>query len=63
MRWLDVVADLSCAWLKGEGSSEWHPGYGGGAFLRVIATNFAFHGIVVHDDNANGFYVSIGLGL
>ena len=57
------MADVGRVWAKGETSTKWHPAYGGGIFLRVPATQVVFHGLLVHGNEGNHFYVNIGYGI
>jgi hemolysin activation/secretion protein len=57
------LVDTGRVWAEGENSTKWHPGYGGGIFLRVPATRVVFHGLLVHSDEGNHFYVNIGYGI
>jgi len=57
------LADAGRVWLAGETSEKWHAGFGGGLFVRVLATQFGGHALLVHGDDGNHFYVNIGYGL
>jgi hypothetical protein len=57
------VADVGRVWVKGESSDSWHPGFGGGVFFRVLTTQVLFHGLLVHGDEGNHFYVNVGFGI
>ncbi len=57
------LADVGRVWLAGEASREWHPAYGGGVFFRVLTTRLVLHGVLVHGDEGNRFYLNTGFGI
>jgi hypothetical protein len=44
-------------WLEGESSDTWHPGYGGGIFLRDMLTGMSVDGSISGGDEGVRFYV------
>jgi hemolysin activation/secretion protein len=50
-------ADLGRVWLEGESSDTWHPGYGGGIFLRDMLTGMSVDGSISGGDEGARFYV------
>ena len=50
-------ADVGRVWLAGESSDKWHPGYGGGIFLRDMLTGMSVDGSLSIGDEGARFYV------
>jgi hypothetical protein len=50
-------ADVGRVWLEGESSDTWHPGYGGGIFLRDMLTGMSVDGSISGGDEGARFYV------
>lgn len=50
-------ADVGRVWLEGESSNTWHPGYGGGIFLRDMLTGMSVDGSISAGDEGARFYV------
>ncbi len=50
-------ADVGRVWLAGESSDKWHPGYGGGIFLRDMLTGMSVDGSLSGGDEGLRFYV------
>jgi hypothetical protein len=60
--WVLGLADAGRVWVDGESSDEWHPSYGAGLVVELMATP---HKLRVEwarneDDDTNRFYLSLG---
>jgi hypothetical protein len=63
VRWgLFALADAGRVWTDGETSSNWHPSWGGGLFLRIVPTDAVVHAAVATSDETTKFYVDYGFG-
>jgi hemolysin activation/secretion protein len=50
-------ADLGRVWVEGESSKKWHPGFGGGIFLRDMLIGMSVDGSITGGDEGPRFYV------
>jgi hypothetical protein len=55
------LADVGRVYRRGEGSSRWHHGFGGGIWLAPLRRSSTAHFTVARSEGRTGFYFGLGL--
>lgn len=60
--WIFGLADVGRVWVDGESSDEWHPSYGGGIIVGMIASPMKVRATWARndDEDIDRFYLSMG---